>query len=778
MFAKTAQILSILASARRIFLSPSSTTTLTKTTRGISLNRHKDYGEIGNGILKGDRSATTPMREGYVYVFTKDGSLKIAFEVKAERYRKVSVSESDGSHKTTKGPARAYMVIKNFFTSDDAWAEDHYVVASAIILSKERLFTSKVAAIKMDPTKRGKNIAISKSRLRDTQKDTRSGPQILKDSRQGKSSPDLWRYDFQYAKIAGREGFHLLIPDVPRELRRRNQVFRTRLARYHKWLHESTRVKEAFLFRAVDSIIRQDKKFSSYLNKSRFDQWKKNDIEQYRERFFPVYYAIRNLIHWLESREVAEVLRDYSLGDDSNQQDGIGIYHDGIKDIFYTERGSKHLAKEYNDKDSYLAQSTRLLALKPQYVDRELFSNSYVEIRKWNNVVFGFLEEIAPVIIATERQASLAMIANFIKLKTGTVIEKIRIQPSTLVATTVEVADVDKFLKKAGSIPNTKGGKSVIAFIEGANVALAVYGLARSEDGMEVAKGTVNLVGAALDFGSSNWLVSRALRNKLGPLTGSKFVTGMIFVSGVIDCILGVWGAIDAWREGEFDVFVGWGIFAFGGAIVAAGAAATMFGGKVAVGSGGTLAKFGGAIIVGGLIIEGVGLAVVALCNNDEIEEWLVDCMFGTKPGSKSTSQQIQMLNDILCKFEVEASFKDTEMKFTNYTRVTLKIVPRVLTDNSRIQFSGLQAYAESRWAEILQSRQHHVVGQSGSKNPLLDLSNPTNCTISRDENGRITKVETKLHYKIDIDEVKGYAEVKINNGTLQGYKRKFSVTA
>lgn len=211
----------------------------------------------------------------------------------------------------------------------------------------------------------------------------------------------------------------------------------------------------------------------------------------------------------------------------------------------------------------------------------------------------------------------------------------------------------------------------------------------------------VNLVGAALDFGSSNWLTQRALKNKLGPLKGAKFVKGMILVSGVIDCILGVWGAIDAWKEGEFDVFVGWGIFAAGGAIVAAGAAVAMFGGKVILKSGGTLAKYGGAIVVLGFIIEGVGLAVVALCNNDEIEEWLVDCMFGTKPGNKSAKQQIQMLNDILCKFEVEASFRDTEMGTTNYTAVTIKIIPRVLTDSSRIQFSGLQAYAKSRWGRF-----------------------------------------------------------------------------
>jgi hypothetical protein len=677
------------------------------------------------------------------------------------------------------------MLIRDFFPSDpSAWPDEHYVIASAIPLSRERLFDSPVAAIANQPRERGKNIAISRTRLRDVKKDRRSGPEILadyrasdKNGRSRRHTPDLFTYDFEPATIAGHEGFHVLRPDVQAELRRRSKIFRTRLAKYQEWLHDIQRTQEAYIHSAVRSVMQQDRSKESYIDKKKYDAWKKADLEQYKRHYWPVHYGLENLLHWLRSRHVKEVLRDYSFGADDHQTAGAELYRDGIKDIFHEKMGAEYLGKEYSDRDSYLAQSTRLLELKPEYITEGAFTNSYVEIRKWNNVVFGLLEEIAPVLVAKEKSRALTMIVNLVAEKTGHVLSTVRVTPSTIDRITVEVADVESFLKKAGSLPNSKGGKAVVTFVEGVNVGLAVYGLSQSSDGFEVAKATVNLIGATLDFGSSNWLVINALKNKFGALKGARFITGMIFVSGVIDCILGIWGVIDAWKEGEYDVAIGWAIFALGGAIVAWGAWTKMIGAQVTVGSGGAAAKPGVAVIVVGLLVEAVGLAVVWLCSNDEIGDWLTGCMFGDKPRG-STTQQIQGLNDILTKFEVDGSFKDTEMRWQNHTCVTVEIKPRVITDRSILRFSNVRALARARWSEyIFGTSKDLVSGGSGSANPVLNLANPHNCSIER-EDGRIVKIVTNLHYRMDIDEVLGTIQLDINNGTLQGATQQFALKA
>ena len=141
----------------------------------------------------------------------------------------------------------------------------------------------------------------------------------------------------------------------------------------------------------------------------------------------------------------------------------------------------------------------------------------------------------------------------------------------------------------------------------------------------------------------------------------------------------------------------------------------------------------------------------------DEIEDWLNQCEFGRKPSGKSIKEQIQDLNDIMCKLEVDAKFEDVPMKFDNSTYVTFIIEPRVITDNSRITFSNLRGIGEARLSEYIFGNRHDLVSGIATprNNPVLDLSNPYNCTVSV-EDGRITKVETTLAFGMDIDKVKG----------------------
>jgi hypothetical protein len=117
-------------------------------------------------------------------------------------------------------------------------------------------------------------------------------------------------------------------------------------------------------------------------------------------------------------------------------------------------------------------------------------------------------------------------------------------------------------------------------------------------------------------------------------------------------------------------------------------------------------------------------------------------------------------------------------MRFNNRTAVTFSIEPRALSEYSRFTFSKMQAKAEARILEyIFGDKNDLVTGGSGSPNPVLDLSNPNNCKVYR-EDGRINKIETTIVYNIDIDEVSGEILLDVNNGSLQGYKKQFSVRA
>ena len=745
--------------------------------------REDVYGEIGVGLVRGDRATTIAMNSGYVYIFLEKGGeyeLAQTYEVNNNQYHRIHVDENDVSHSVKIGSQQAYMAINNFFKENDLMTDNYVLVASNIALSKERLFSSDFALIK-DPTDRGKNISITRSRLDATTQDTRSGRQIFEDYQKPGASVSLNAYDFKEDVIGGAEGFYIMLPHVPTELRRLNKRFCVRLNRYHSWLNGTERTKKAFICQAVRSVLNQDPGKESYINKAVLEKWRDEDSEQLRRNFFPVHYAVERLIDWLEDYRVKEVLRDYSYGTDDDQTAGVQLYHDGIQNLFHTEQGTKYLSKQYDDKDSYLAQSTRLLELKPEYVDKGAFSNFYVEIRKWNHVTFALMGEIVPVLVAKKKGDAIVALLEIAKQRAGFLLETIKVQPTPLSQVTVDVIYIERFLQKSGKIPNSKGGKAIINFLELGNVAFAVHGLIGSiqgEDGERIAKGIVNLVGAGVDLSANNWIVQSAFKNKYGVLKGTKVIYGLVIISGIVDCILGVWEARRAWKEGEVDVAIGWGGVALGGAIVATGAAAKILGGKITIGSGGALAEVGVVAIVAGLLVEGVGLAIVFFCNNDEIEDWLTQCEFGEKPQGKTLKQQIQQLNDILCKFEVEAEFSDIDMKFNNMTTVKLIVRPRVITGHSRITFSHIKALAYARPTEYLLGNRHDLAtGMSGSKNPVLDLSNPHNCDIYQ-ENGRIVRVETKVYYNRDSDELRWTAKLDINNGTLQGFTQNFVVTA
>jgi hypothetical protein len=165
------------------------------------------------------------------------------------------------------------------------------------------------------------------------------------------------------------------------------------------------------------------------------------------------------------------------------------------------------------------------------------------------------------------------------------------------------------------------------------------------------------------------------------------------------------------------------------------------------------------------------------MASSDELEQWLTRCMFGRKPAGSPPSDQLQELNDILCRFEVGADFEDIDMKLENSTRVELEIKPRAITDRSVITLRGVQGYSECRALELFGTSRDWRVGQSGWGDKELRVWELDPKDITR-KDGRITAIRVALCFRMDTDEVRGRATLELRNGTLQGFSRTFTVKA
>ncbi|MGB8931283.1 MAG: hypothetical protein WCC48_08555 [Anaeromyxobacteraceae bacterium] len=747
----------------------------------------KKYGEIRDerGGTNGDRATTLPMLDGYVYVI-KDKALLSAWAVTKGAYQRVEVTPSDTSHSRAVGEPGPFMTIEGFFPKDDAaFSAEHFVVASAFRLSKRRLFDSPHAITKK-PEARGKRVSSSRRRLRDAALDKRSGPQIFADYQNGKSSPDLITYDYLLAPFGGAEGFHLLLPDVAGEARRRSARYRQRLGAYKGWEYDDRRSEEAFVHQAIYSVMQQKPSARSEVDRGRFDAWQRDDVEQYRRRFFPVQFAAESLVQWLEHPAFLALLADHSQGIDTDQEAGVALYGETIADLHYTPEGVRYLGKQYDDEKSYFHQTTKLLALRPGYQDPGGGENLFFEIRKWSNVVYAALEEFAAVIAVKEGKEALTLVITLLDKQSGMKLARLEVQPVEYVARRVTVVDLRQALDQLGKWPETKSGRGVVTFIEGFNVALAFRGWMEAESGEATAKNTTNLAGSVLDFLSSNWLFKSACtrlaanrKDLLGKVAGRAGpVLGI--ASGIIDAFLALWEMKAAYQRGDYDVMVGWAVVAVGGVLVAVGWKMVLAGAKAATSTAGVAAKPGGAVVVAGLIVEGIGLLLVWVLNNDELEDWIDRSEFGRKPAGKPLTQQIQELNDILCRFEVEADFKDVDFRYENHTAVTLKVKPRAITDRSQIRLTGLCGIAKARKAELINpfsTVRDLQEGMQGGGDVVLELEKLPPTAITR-KDGRITEVRTTLQFRMDIDELKGRAQLDLNDGTKQGYARDFVVEA
>jgi len=731
------------------------------------------------------------MEEGFVYLFESGSSqggryqLYKTFRVSGGNYSEIAVTPENLSHSGGGGGA-PYIEIPDYFNGDLSARGEMYLVESEIPLSEHRLFTHPVEALVHKANVRGKWFYLTRPDLVDPDEERRSGPQILADYRRGRSVR-LNRYDYKQVTLGGLRGMDVVRPHVPSEIRRRARRYRERLARFQAWFHDEERTREAFISQAVASVLNQDSDRESHVSERTWNRWKHQDTQAYRRHYFPVHYAAESLVYWMDASEVQEWLRDYNFGVEAHQDEADELFEEGIRLMHLSRQGAAFLERQVDEADSYWNLRTRLLSLKPEYVDYDRTRNNFLQFRKYSHVFFAIATELVPILVKKFGQSSLS---RFIQAAGETVsaqVQRLRIRPNRLVPLQVGIADIDDLGTRLRSLPDARVSRGVITFFEVGNVAIAVWGLAYSQTLTDGLVNGVNTLGALLDFSSNAWIVTQTLERRLGQIAAGRLINRMILVSGIIDATLGTMNAVGAARRGNMSGAFGWSLFAMGGGIVAIGAGirvvaygARAVGVTTTVGSGGTAAIPGGGLIFAGLILEGIGLAIIYFCDDDELDDWMANCMFGTTPNGQSTQQQIQALNDIMCKFEVEAEYTTTEMRFRNHTRVTLKILPRVITEHTEIQFRRVGAHAEARWIEYLPGvgNEHSLtVGGAGSRHPRFTPAEPgRGVTIVREGN-RITRVEVHFNYEMDIDRMSGEIELTLNNGTLQGYRRSFNLT-
>ncbi|WP_395344293.1 hypothetical protein PN836_005865 [Ningiella sp. W23] len=742
-----------------------------------------DYGEIGLDLdgYMGDPQSVTALQTGYVYIY-KGTSLWKVFTVTNGQYQEVSVSGGNVSYGSSIGPARNHVFIEDYFESEHSIPEQIVIIDSLIRLSPNRL-SGHLHSIDADPRRRGVIFQLSFSRMSDAPETPLAGSEILENYRSRGDTPDLVTYNMKKQTFDGETGFDLRRPHAFNEANRRNEVYRERLQTYQIWLNDEDRNKEAYIHQIIAATIRQDSDREDAINMPLLRRWKRNDNEEYRQHFFPLHYATEALIAWLDSSIFKEWLLDYNHSDDDDTQElSLGAFVSGIMELSLSNRGREFLEEHFDDPRSFFNMATHIPEIRREYSDPAAHSNFAVEVRKVSNVIFAGLHEFAALIVKDNgdpRQVTSRLI-RWAQTK-GVRIQSSQSRASRTVGTRLAHIDLDALESSAASMRNfadSTSGRSIITFFEVINLSIAIYGVSeayRAPRGegynSNLIFNIINAAGATADMTAAGLLERHAARFIQRRGWQASRIYGLVVFAGIVDVIIGARGVTQEMSSGDYDAAFGWAVFTVGGVIVAVGGYLQLTGGTVAVGSGGTGSVPGGALILLGFVVEAIGLLWVWLANDDEFDEWLKQSRFGTNIQSNSLDEDIRLLNEIMCKFEVEADFVSDR-------RVNLEITPRLFTEESVLELTNITTGARARAIEyLIGDRDDLTVGASGHGNFTIDPGGSSRGVTFEREDGRVTKITLSIWARQDIDSVRGNADLNIGpGGYIHGYTTRFNV--
>lgn len=786
--------------------------------------------------INGDKQNASDVKDGYVYLFKNNDELVYSFVIKDGKYTEVKLTESDCTYENIVSPERPCGMLSKHFDDQGFEKQQYQFVFSKVKLTKQRLFGGDDKIPKLTPSDFCSFGVPTIYNIRDLNTDQRIAPLILHEYQNRKRSVTGNFYELSSSSFKGYNvGISIHFPDPIKELNRRAKVFQKRYNDYYGWANLESRVQQKFLYTTAKSLVDNDSSMRNHVDEERMHEWNKKYNEDKYLHGHKVHYGIKNLVEWLENKELNQCLLNHLASD--NKEDvlkAVEAYENALTDIDQHGIGMAFYKRALNDKNSFLnlvlgfsdseyAQTKAIkLLLNKQLINQDLTSASSTFARKAEQALLGLAKKVAPEILKVLGNKTMLNLSKRLisSASSGSgVIATTMVKPLSKLAQQVEVIDVDKLGKSLTGVLEGVAITRVVAFFEVVNVFFALKTL--SNDPEHRKRNMASVLGAAIDFGTSiasqkaasDWLFSKLGKNywvKGGTKIGKTLVPGLNLVSGAIDCFVGVDSAMEAYKHGEIGLCVGYSLYATGGAITAVGAGLVITAAKTTVGSGGTLAEVGGVMLVAGVVVEGIGLAVTTYWDNREIKDWLSKSIFGDeaeflkKEDLKTltnvddvifalnntrgrdliaiTSPEIKQINKILCRFFIDASFEQSESRFNNRTTVKFEIEPALISENAIIRFKGVKAHAEARIAEYFQfgNKFDLQVGGSGSLNPEIHLDkikdNPK--YVEKDKNGRIKKVFVNLYYDMDIDNVEGEIEIDFNNGTLQTHTEKFNESA
>ncbi|VUD46695.1 hypothetical protein TDB9533_00875 [Thalassocella blandensis] len=744
--------------------------------------RNKDYGEIGlsDFAYNGDPQSVTAMDKGFIYIYKMEGSSAYvwkAFSIDSGQYQEVKVNSGQVDYATKIGPARDHARVNNYFPSafHDV-PERIFIVDSHIKLSQKRL-SDEVFSISENVRDRSYSFQLSYSRMQDAQDNPLSGPTILNNYRTGQGdAPDGITYDLKLETFGQYKGFNLRRADAFEEGARRARIYRSRLQRYQLWLNDEDRNKKAYIHQTLVAILRKDSDRISNLNENRFRQWADDDAEEYKEKFFPVHYATESLLEWLSAPIFAQWLLDYNHSEDDDvQENGLKAYIESIIDLSLIPKGREYLLKVFEDDRSFFNMATHIPEIRRNYTDPDAHSNFAVEVRKVSNVIFAGLQEFAGFIARDANAAS--KISEWAQSR-GVTLQTKQSKAAKFTGRLVSHIDIEHLetaARSSSKFVDSVHGRSIVSCFELVNLGIAIYGVdqairaeGNSSYGTDVFFSVLNASGAISDFAAAGLLEKHTKRL----LVKAGRLNFLIMFSGVVDMVVGFRAGYKEIQTHDYDAAFGWAVFAVGGAIVAAGGYLQYTGGAIAIGSGGTASIPGGVLILAGFIVEAIGLLWVWLANDDELDDWMKACMFGEAPSYGNLDRDLAALNNLMCKFEVDATFHSD-------THVEIELIPRLCTEDSVFELTRLHTDAEMTWSEIFDWNSDSddlVTGHAGFGSRTIEISNPSPATIHRSGN-RISKVSISLHGRQDIDGVRGDARLKVGpGGYIHGYSTSFNV--
>lgn len=181
----------------------------------------------------------------------------------------------------------------------------------------------------------------------------------------------------------------------------------------------------------------------------------------------------------------------------------------------------------------------------------------------------------------------------------------------------------------------------------------------------------VEIRARALRLKTTKFLTANGLLKGAGKATK---VSVLAVVAGICEAVTGTMDALDKRSRGDYDAAVVAGVGVVGGALTAAGGGFILWGaGSTATGVG---AAPGVVLIVAGAVISLVAMVASFFVNDDPIEAWLINCVFGERyckhkgPFARfhdNLDEQVKALHELITMTRFEARFEEGNHAITVY---------------------------------------------------------------------------------------------------------------